>query len=747
MRKTIKVRAAILALICTVTFSGGMVDQYSYAESSITVTAAEIKDEGDHDGFHWAVDSGDRLIISPKANGGSAVISDFYTTLENPDPLAQEHYMEIVEYQPWQKYSDSITSVIIEDGITAVGAYAFHDMPKLTNVSMADSVGRIGKKAFYALPIETVKISQGLQNIEESAFQGTYLTELVLPDGLMTIGNSAFRNCTELVSLALPNTLTRIGSYAFSGCTSLSDVTIPDSVSALARGSFYGCTDLCSVSFGKGLTDIPLECFSGCTSLESVIIDGNISAVGTSAFSDCTSLSYVYLSDKVTSLGDYALSGCTEPDTLIVMNPTLEMPTSWTIGGDNNAYTIYGIAGSTAQEYAENNGITFEVYGDIGDKVYPLADGLTWTIKDGTLIISGKGDIPDYTFTGDSLSKDSPWAIFAPEITAVVVDEGVTRIGNKAFIGLENATYVTLPATLETIGDNAFQGCGFEKIVIPDGVKEIGMQALKGCTDLTELELPSTLEIVPDSLCSGCTSLKTVSLSEGTKIIGDSAFSFCTALEMINFPETLIEIKAAAFTNCTSLRNVDLGDHLNIIGGAAFQGCSGLRTLDLGSSVTMIGTSAFQRCGLTGEIIIPATVSSVGSNAFLDCPNIKAYRVLAPKLTLDNRKYPLGYASGADSYQALPVTIYGYAGSKTQGYTYNENAFTFVPLDWDFPMGDVNLDGDFNVADVVALQKWLLAVPDVQLTYWQNADFCADGKLDVFDLCMMKRELINEMEK
>ena len=62
---------------------------------------------------------------------------------------------------------------------------------------------------------------------------------------------------------------------------------------------------------------------------------------------------------------------------------------------------------------------------------------------------------------------------------------------------------------------------------------------------------------------------------------------------------------------------------------------------------------------------------------------------------------------------------------------------------YDAPDGDVNYDGAFTVSDVVLLQKWLLAVPDTHLSNWKTADLCEDGKLDVFDLCMMKRLLLD----
>lgn len=726
--------------ICLTGVHYGNLTNASAQSFAVIAESSKTLSEGDYKDIHWSVNADYQLVITPKSDGKTAEICDFFTMLENPDPMAQEHYTEIVEYQPWSDYSDKITSVFIENGITAVGAYTFHDMPKLNTVSMAESVERIGKKAFYALPLTNVKWSSKLNTIEESAFQGTHIKELILPDSLKTIGNSAFKNCTKLEQIVMSDSITKIGTNAFSGCSSLTELSLPDSLVSLAKGSFSNCSGLKSISFGNGIKEIPWLCFSGCTSLESVVIDKNIATIGTSAFADCSSLSYVSISDSVTEIKDGAFSKCSGLKKMIVLNPTLDLSAFNSIS--HTDYMIYGIANSTAQKYAETNEISFEKYESTENKEYPFADGLTWAIKDGVLIIKGKGEIPDYTFTGNSSTKDTPWKTFSSDISSIKIENGITRIGDKAFYNLANAVSVTIPDSLKSIGNNSFQKCGIVKLTIPESVTEIGNQAFRDCTKLTTVCFPSTLVSIPDNICGGCSSLTVVNISEGTKIIGDSAFSFCSALENIEFPDSLETLKAAAFINCSKLSKVSFGNQLKVIEGSAFEQCKALTSVNFGESITEIGDGAFCKTGLSGEVIIPKTVSVIGNSAFLDCPNIKSFRILAPKLTLDNRFYPLGYATGTNSYNAVPTTIYGYSGSKTQVYAYNENAFEFIALDWDFPEGDVNLDGQFNISDVVLLQKWLLNVPNTELKYWQAADLCADGHLDVFDLCMMKRKLL-----
>lgn len=350
-----------------------------YAEES------EVLAEDDYEDFHWKVTADGKLTIFPKEEGTNAEINDFYMTLENPDPLdINNHYMEVPTPQPWNEYCGDITSVVIEEGITSIGAYAFDSM-MLSSVFIADSVVDIEKKSFYATSIENIKWSQGLRSIGESAFQGLKIKELDLPESLKNIGDSAFRNCTGISSLTLPDSLKNIGEFAFANCSSISNISLPDRLETLSQGSFYGCKALTSVTFGNGITEIPWDCFSECSSLKSVVINGNISVVGTTAFSHCSSLSYAYLGKNVNIIRGSAFGACPNLEKIIIINPDTEILTN---AIDTTKCTIYGAANSTAFKYANRYKeiSPFEVYGDVNfDGDFSIADLLTlqkWLAND-----------------------------------------------------------------------------------------------------------------------------------------------------------------------------------------------------------------------------------------------------------------------------------------------------------------------------------------------------------------------------
>ena len=117
--------------------------------------------------------------------------------------------------------------------------------------------------------------------------------ELIIPDGVTSIGYSAFRNCTSLTSITIPNSVTSIGDSAFSDCTSLTSVTIPDSVTSIGDYAFAGCDSLTSVTIPDSVTSIGHGAFRGCNSLTSIVIPDGVTRIGNNAFYSCDSLAFV----------------------------------------------------------------------------------------------------------------------------------------------------------------------------------------------------------------------------------------------------------------------------------------------------------------------------------------------------------------------------------------------------------------------------------------------------------------------
>ena len=159
--------------------------------------------------------------------------------------------------------------------------------------------------------VKQVIIGNGVTTIGSSAFSDCdSLTSVTIPNSVTTIGSGAFEFCFSLTSLTIPNSVTTIGSGAFFSCFSLTSVTIPNSVTTIGSSAFAGCFSLTSVTIGNSVTTIGHGAFYGCSSLTSVTIGNSVTEIGYYAFSGCSSLTSVTIPNSVTTIGYYAFSGC-----------------------------------------------------------------------------------------------------------------------------------------------------------------------------------------------------------------------------------------------------------------------------------------------------------------------------------------------------------------------------------------------------------------------------------------------------
>jgi len=157
---------------------------------------------------------------------------------------AIDHYSYLLG-APWYRYRKLIKQVIISDGITEIGNFAFTNCVNLKQVDIPDSVTKIGIEAFYlCLSLLELDLPDGITSIDDSAFFSCdSLTELVIPDGVTAIEDSTFYGCDQLAEIVLPDGVTAIGDQAFYECSSLRKVTIPASVTAIGDAVCFGCSD------------------------------------------------------------------------------------------------------------------------------------------------------------------------------------------------------------------------------------------------------------------------------------------------------------------------------------------------------------------------------------------------------------------------------------------------------------------------------------------------------------------------
>ena len=209
----------------------------------------------------------------------------------------------------------SLTSINIPDSVTSIGAWAFEYCTNLTGVYITNL------KAWCNIEFDGLGATP-LYYADNLYFNDEPITDITaeMLQGVTKIKIYAFHHYTTLKSITIPDSVTSIGGFAFDACTNLTSVTISDSVTSIGNYAFYNCTSLTSVNFGKNskLETIGDYAFEYCTSLISITIGNSVTSISKSAFYGCTSLISITIGNSVTSIGEYAFSGCTNIKSVII---------------------------------------------------------------------------------------------------------------------------------------------------------------------------------------------------------------------------------------------------------------------------------------------------------------------------------------------------------------------------------------------------------------------------------------------
>ena len=284
----------------------------------------------------------------------------------------------------------------------------------------------------------------------------------------------------------------------------------------------------------------------------------------------------------------------------------------------------------------------------------------TWVLdtETGEMTISGNG--------GMGGGFDS----YKNQIKTVIIEEGVTSIGNYTFRNCSSLTSIIIPEGVTSIGESAFMNCSsLTSIIIPEGVTTIGKQAFLSCNSLTSINIPESITIIGDKAFSGCGNLRKIiipnlrawlSISfgnddsnplsivistyppnhiysdetteitemvipEGVTTIPAYAFRNCSSLISVTIPEGVTSIGDRAFQGCSGFTSVTIPESVTSIGDYAFVSCSGLTSVTIPEGVTSIGNSAFQGCSGLTSVTIPESVTSIGNSAFSGCSNLLYY--------------------------------------------------------------------------------------------------------------------------
>ncbi len=242
-----------------------------------------------------------------------------------------------------------------------------------------------------------------------------------------------------------------------------------------------------------------------------------------------------------------------------------------------------------------------------------------------TLTISGSGEMAGYP----GYNNRSPWESYKQYITSVYIADGVTSIGEEAFILCEKLTSVTIGKNVTSIGAGSFYGCSaLTSVTIPDSVTSIGRSAFYACSSLTSVTIPDSVTSIGGAAFCGCKKLESVTIPDSVTSIGGAAFYGCKKLKSVTIPDRVESIGDNTFYECFELTSVTIGKNVKSIGISSFSDCSALTSVTIPNSVTSIGNYAFSRCyGLT-SVTIPCSVRSFGSYVFKRCPDTLEYHLV-----------------------------------------------------------------------------------------------------------------------
>ena len=570
---------------------------------------------------------------------------------------------------------NSLTSISIPESVTNIGRSAFFGCTALTEINFnatncSDLVNNNQVFSYAGQNGEGITVNIGANTTKIPAYlffpystDSSYLPNIAsvhfAKDSTCTsIGSFAFRNCSGLTSITIPDNVTSIGRYAFSGCSGLTDIIIPESVTSIGDFTFSGCSSLESITlpfvggsiktaddtyqypfgyifgtssftggvatrqnyYGSNISSTTYDTYYIPSSLKKVTITGGNILYG--AFENCGNLTSITIPESVTSIGERAFYNCSG-----LTNITI--PESVTYIGRSAFY------GCTALQYNEYESALY-----LGNENNPYI--VLVKVKDTSLI--------DYTINQNAKFIYANAFSDCRDLTSITIPESMTSIGEDAFNTCSrlNSVYITdlnkwcnisfgnsSANPLHYAGNLYLNGDLATEIVIPDGVTEIKDYTFYNCSSLTSIAMPESVTSIGEDAFYGCKNLTSITIPKSVTSIGSSAFYGCSSLINITIPESVTSIGAQVFSGCSSLTNINVNEYNAIycdINGVLFSKdkatliCypAGKIAIQyyIPEGVVSIGDSAFYDCSNLTGVIIPEGVKSIGSSAFYGCSGL-----------------------------------------------------------------------------------------------------------------------------
>ena len=489
----------------------------------------------------------------------------------------------------------NLTTITLPQSVRFIGTSAFYGCSSLSQINLPQELTTIESNAFqYCSSLRELTIPNQITKIASSTFANCRsLVSISLPNNIETIESYAFEYCTSLTELILPDSLKSIGNYhCFRGCSALRTLIIPNKVVSLGASLFDGCTGLTNITILPPTPPTIDRTFSGapstlkinlvCGNKEAYMADANWAALSfpineissniLTVKSNDNRMGEAYIPTPNTCDNDTAIiealpregyqfahwhDGNTDnPRTITVDSDTtftaiFEPLTTYqlTVNYDSKQGHVAGVGEYYPNEeatltVAPLGGYRFKQWGD-GNTDNPRTIIMTQDTVLEVLFITGDycGDDILYTFLNDTLALNGTgdmwnlsefgWKMYADEVIAVTLSNGITSLGTNAFMDLMFLPEITIPATVKTIHKRAFENC----------------RSLSSVTFAPN----SQLQTIDHWAFYECINLKALEIPEGVTTIGNGAFYGCAYLDSIVLPTSMMSIADNGFAQCTKL--------------------------------------------------------------------------------------------------------------------------------------------------------------------------------------------------
>ncbi len=681
----------------------GVSEDGEYTDS-VNVTVIETIAEGVLDGgISWEINYQGQLIVKGKGDmpgfypGEDDNSTQSGTAAGSTGDKDDSSWSETLA--PWYEYNGEIKMVIVEDGITSIGDYAFAYCYNLENVHIGYGVTDIGKSAFESSSATGVYLPETIVSIGDNAFAYNHrLAGIYLPQNLKTIGKYAFTNCRGITGIAFPTSLESIGECAFMD-SGLTYISIPENIKTIGEGAFARLFSLSDffvedgnsefrvdnrILYSKDMTRLlscPPYAISG-----SFEVPYGVERIDSYAFSNCYSLNSINLPETLTTIGDEAFSNCSSLNSIYIPNSVESI--------GKRAFSSCGF-----NYFSVPSGIT------------QISEGMLsgcWSLND-VYMHNGITKIDSNAFSGSPLSGVFNFPKSLKEIGAnafsscqisgdVKLPDGLEKIGERAFLHCQNINQIYIPSSVVSIGEAAFvcqnlsavnvdeensayvevDGALYNKdktslllyprwkrgtLVVPDGVKRIESYAFYR-SNLSCVILPDGLTYIGQDAFTECPELVRIRIPDSVTSIGMSAFSNNALLKSVGLPDGITEIPGNAFSNCTMLESVTFGKNVKTVRWGAFNCCNNLREVKINSALERIESGAFNEAKNLETIFYEgsaeewATVTKEGNNDVLNTAELIADAEYAYEVSIDTKNANLAVG---DTLQlnagVLPETI------------------------------------------------------------------------------------------